>query len=481
MKISKFSLLIIIILTKISYPQQYNLLLEKAFRNDESIFVNRYIANSFKLWLDRWDIKLSDTELDTINKSNEEILLHINSPKFKVPYHIFLTIQHDKKKKLIITDIRRDVKIAPELAIQINVELVKIIGRFAWKYDIGDKCILEDLFFSDVIQIEYNGQRDEIETVDIIKRDFPNIFPAIINSVDTVGQYVSINLGPHPKIRPIYFSIDQKRYLTEYFVNIQDKFIDLTDSLNIWKSVEQRELGDNSLTGNFQDPEKLIEYIIQNNFDSYESNIVKIDDYHVNLELSLKPFYEKFNSPILNYNLNFYHKQNNELTYKISLKPSKKNEENYLKYIDYIESDTLSSIAKEILEQNLYFYSTIHLQPGLRYKIKQDDETKVSIIINQKEVDILSDISVNAAVNILNRLAQDQIVYYFVQKYSVKTDLAEITGYLIFQNRKLHLHHFLKITEKYTIANNSYDRKNIQIEILPFIRTDNIKSMFGDS
>jgi len=479
MFICHFFLSIILFLYSFSNEnKENNILIKRALNNDKSIFINEYLANSFNLWKKRLNLNENNFKIDSTRSNQNEIYVNIKLDKLNC-YTIIFSLIYEKNKKAFISDIRRIVPINKNHVDFINDDLKNFIEQFAWKYDVGDKNLLLDLIFSDMIHVSYKGETKTQKALENVRHDFPFILPAVINKPDTLGQYIIINIGPRAQLNPILLSVNLKKYYTEYFQNIYGKFLELKDSIRIWQHLpddiklieKEHEKGIS--------PENVVADILSENFSGYAANIDGLNESYF-FEVYLSPYYNKFISPILRYKLKYLKGDKDNLSFEYKLVESEENEKIYDKLLENIKSNLTKKIYKKIFKRNLYFYSTIHLPQHLMYQPKNYCEPDISIVLHQTTTDTLSIISFKSMNKILKKIAFNHIVYYFINKYSIENNIINVTGYSIYQNRKLLLHHFLKIRDQYIISDSTYTVKKITIDIYPFIRTDNVKSIFAE-
>lgn len=463
--------------------KEYVPLINKALKGDNSVFVNDYLANSFKTWQNKFELNSSSFELYSSKSGRYELFYEVKSKFLNTKsYFIILTFKKNKEGKIVISEIRRNANIHRNCNKFIDNKIKLFVEEFAWFFDVGDERLLENLFFDNIINISYKGENEKTKVLNKIRADFPIFLPICIDKPDTLGENCLINIGPQNKINPIVLSVNLKKYYTDKFKDINIEFIELKDSIKVWQNCHLfSSIDANSICSSKKVPakQKVLE-ILNNYFMDYQSNIDVIGDNNCFFEIYLPPYKDNFFSPVVRYKLSCIAEDDNNSFVNIELLKSNENEKIYSKMLAKIHSISEKMLIKNIFDRNLYFYYTINFPKKLKY---QDDEIlnpDILFFLHKTNTDSFSIDSINSMCNVLNRLSLNQIVYYFTTSYLIQNDEITITGYSVYQDRELLLHHFLKIQEQYIKIDNDYKLTKIIIDLFPYIRTDNVKNIFAE-
>jgi hypothetical protein len=160
-----------------------------------------------------------------------------------------------------------------------------------------------------------------------------------------------------------------------------------------------------------------------------------------------------------------------------------KKEDRKIRYDDSvlvdIEGEEISdNKLTEAIDQRLYFYRTLAMPPLFRAPVSSDSmETR--LYFHGRDIDSLLYHSLKNWTNSMYHLSSNMMVYAGIMDLNVADETADLRIFLIFTKEKAKGHHFFIIKEKYGGISSLPQLTEIKVDFYPYIRMDNIVSLFG--
>ncbi|MBU4443923.1 hypothetical protein KJ656_02420 [bacterium] len=137
-----------------------------------------------------------------------------------------------------------------------------------------------------------------------------------------------------------------------------------------------------------------------------------------------------------------------------------------------------SDSSIRLFGDRLYLYRSLGLPQEFRPEYIKDS-TIIKLFFHARDVDSLIYNSSDKWVQTMNRLSQNKIVYAGPTSVVVADERLNVNFYILITSPEAFGHHFFLISETLNSENGAYLTKKLIVDFYPYVRVDNLLSLYG--
>jgi len=136
-------------------------------------------------------------------------------------------------------------------------------------------------------------------------------------------------------------------------------------------------------------------------------------------------------------------------------------------------------IVPEFLHNRIYYYRSLSMPSEKRKEQNFPNWQNILLRFHHRRIDELMLTRERSKV-LLNYLAKGKLVYTAVLNYNGKNENQSAEYNILFVEHESQVRHFIRASETFSVNRDTLIAKNLTLDFYPFIRTDNLKSLYAD-
>jgi hypothetical protein len=311
-----------------------------------------------------------------------------------------------------------------------------------------------------------------------LRKQFPYQLPVAAVALENrhVKYYIGLNLQL-PSF-PLQVNVDIQKYMTARYFELKDKksrYNTLKSSLHNVSDYSP----DHIIPVVADSPEQALNIFMENCLNNYNVIIHQREDSQMICEATLPPLFNQLPAG-MKYRLQAFPANSNSYYIGAHWIPL-----SWRHYFEFEKSEATSITDtlqfQPILNRVMQRYAALGLPEVMQFipttdKPVQGKLTLIGMTIDSLEFAYLKDFH-----NILGMITHEKVSYFFPRKVSSKANGFSVSGYLMSHSRMQLWYHLLKIEELYIIKNNTPQLTEINLQLYPFIHSENVLSFFENS
>jgi hypothetical protein len=458
--------------------------IDRAMKKDNSAFANDHLAAAFALWQERFNIRAIEVDSTFVREDFDLVWMSPISSVKRTTEKVIMAFSRSSDRKIV--DIRNLLSVGWIELSALERQVLELVERFAWCYEIGRDSFLEDFLFPGHISIRYAGHENQKDILQNLHSKFGRTLPIRSINWENNGSRFLIRLNLDSPIRPLELSVDIQRYIAARFFDstesalriqaLKDSLVSLNDRVLPVKSRDELIVKAPSAQ---QAISKVLDYYFQN----HDLSILKEDQNYTIIEAYLPPFEDLI--PLrLNYMITAVLQRPNEFAiHSIWLPDTNFIKNVYLsheqKKMGWGSGSKYSAVTINCVSQTIRRYSSLALPLAFQPKSKTSTPFNGKIILNHINTDSLFYSNSQNFIDALRWLSQGMLTYYFLRDVSIQDNQCLVTGYGIWRYQNQMSHRIAKIQDSYFFQEEIKYLHQINIEIYPYVRTENVKALLS--
>jgi hypothetical protein len=450
-------------------------LMKRAAKKDKAAFATDYLHAVFSAWQNRFSLESFRVDSVFAKGGYEEIWLTPTEPAPSSKPGLALLVSWPPARKIV--EVRRLLLTEREKLQPVENEVVEFVERLAWIYETGDESFMQDFLYPSYVKLRYVGLTNSNEILPRLRAKFKDILP--IQSLGWEGRsyMYAIRLVLDSPLQPLEISVDIQKHLTANFFELADqseRVQTLNDSLRVWLAEKRVIDAGKNLAVTAQTPPEAIAQVLARHFKDYDLAVLDSAATSATITATL-PAMEQLRPESV----------------RFRLEASRAGAEAYsIRPVWLAAGATESSSLKKtagrnaelvgVVDEAIQRYSTLDLPPAFQPEFGLARNADGNLVLHHRQADSIQWRGAAPFQNVLRGLTRDKRAYFFLQGSTKSARRITVTGYAIWRDNKRLWQHVAKINEAYFFTNRKYQLNKVTIDLYPFIRLENVRSLFAE-
>jgi hypothetical protein len=458
-------------------PELHNLL-KRASQKDKAAFATDYLHAAFSHWQDRFRLETFTVDSVFAKGEYDEIWLYQANSN----HRLALLVSRQPQRRIV--EVRRLLLTERQRLQPVDNEIVEFVERLYWAYEIGVESFMQDFLFPGHIKLRYEGVSDQEAALSRLRTKFKTMLP--IQSMNWEGRNYNyiIRLVMDSPLQPLEIAVDIQKHLTGNFFELADKtdrVRALKDSLRLWTLRQPAKEEKRDLLVSAATASEALRKILAQNFKGYDLAIFDSAAMSMSIEAIL-PAMEQIRPGRLRFHLEataagagqyaVRAKWLNSSAKEMGLAPSPFT----LKNIFGNFSNT--GLRAEIANAAIRGYGTLSLPAAFQPDFAG---AEMQLVLHHLPGDSFTWRNPQVFQNILRTLARGKPAYFFLEDVTPQANTFLLTGYAFWRDSQRLWQHVAKIRETHSVAGAKAERRQIRIDLYPYIRLENVRALFATS